>query len=120
MNPPTSMTRFIGTPRVATVLYGGCAAAILAWLGGELPWWLGLAALSFVGTVRKAVLGVRRYNQWSAAWAAMGNPPPIARPAAPPKRTVRRREAASPWEGVVLAALSLVRDSRAHRRARSG
>lgn len=108
MNPPTSMTRFLGKPRVSAALYVVCAVCVLGWFGGEVPWWLGLIALCNVGTVRKAVKDVRRYNQWSGAWAAMGNAPPIARSAARPKPAMRNRKASSPWAGVMVAALSLV------------
>jgi hypothetical protein len=107
MNPPTSMTRFIGKPRVATLLYVGCAVVVLGWAGGEVPWWLALAALCFFGTVRKAVQDVRRYNQWCTAWAAMGSASAPPRPATP-KRPLRRRKASSPWAGVIVAAVSLV------------
>jgi hypothetical protein len=97
------MTRFLGTPRVATALYFGCAVAVLGWLGGEVPWWLGLAALCFVGTVRKAVQDVRRYNQWWTAWQAMGSGSVAA-----PRPIARRRKASSPWVNVTVALLSLV------------
>lgn len=108
MNQPTSMTRFLGTPRVSAALYVVCAVCVLGWLGGEVPWWLGLVALCFVGTVRKAVKDVRRYNQWARAWAAMGNAPPIARSAAVPGSTVRKRKTSSSRAAVIVAVLSLV------------
>jgi hypothetical protein len=107
MNPPTSMTRLLGKPRIAAVLYVGVALAVLGWAGGEIPWWLGLASLCFVGTVRKAGQDVRRYNQWRTAWAAMGPASATPRPATP-KRPLRKRKASSPWASVIVAALSLV------------
>jgi hypothetical protein len=102
MNPPTFITRFLGTPLVAVALYVGCAVAVLGWTRGEVPWWLALAAVGFVGTVRKAVGDVRRYKQWSAAWQAMGSAPG----AGTPGPTVRRRN--SSWVNVTIAALSLL------------
>jgi hypothetical protein len=104
MKPPTSMTRFLGKPRVAAAVYVGCALAVLGWFGGEVPWWLGLAALCFIGTVRKAGQDLRRYNQWAGAWDAIGSAPRLA----PPKPIARRRKASSPWTGVIVAALLLV------------
>ena len=106
MNPPTSMTRFLARPRVATALYVGCAVAVLGWFGGGVPWWLGLMALCFVGTVRKAVGDVRRYNQWAAEWRRMG---PESAPAPPvtPRARPRGRKASSRWHGVIAAALLL-------------
>ena len=35
MKPTTYMTRFIGTPRVAAVLYFACSLTVLGWFGGE-------------------------------------------------------------------------------------
>jgi hypothetical protein len=104
MNPPTSMTRFLGKPRVAAALYVGCALAVLGWFGGATPWWLGLAALFFLGTVRKAGQDVRRYDQWRGAWDAMGS---THRPVTPAP-VLRKRKASSSRRGVVIAALSLV------------
>jgi len=101
------MTRFLGKPRIAAVLYVGVALAVLGWVGGEIPWWLGLASLCFVGTVRKAVQDVRRYNQWCTAWQAMGPASATPRPATP-KRPLRKRKASSPWASAIVAALSLV------------
>jgi hypothetical protein len=102
MNPPTFITRFLGTPLVALVLYVGCAVAVLGWTRGEVPWWLALAAVCFVGTVRKAVRDVRRYKQWSAAWQAMGS----ASGGAAPMPIVRRRNPS--WVNVTIAVLSLL------------
>jgi hypothetical protein len=97
----------MGTPRVATALYLGCAVAVLGWFGGEVPWWLGLVALCFIGTVRKAVKDVRRYNQWSGAWAAMGAASAPPRPASKPSFRMRQKDA-PPWLGITIAALSLL------------
>lgn len=104
MKPPTYMTRFIGTPRVAAVLYFACSLTVLGWFGGEVHWWLALAALCFIGTVRKAVQNVRRYDQWWAAWQGMGN----RTGAVTPKLVVRRRKSLSSWVNITVAALSLV------------
>lgn len=104
MNSPTLMTRFLGKPRLATVLYVGCAAAVLGWFGGEVPWWLALMAIASLGSVRKAVRDVRRYNDWWGAWDAMGSAPSAATPAP----AVRRRKPSSPWFRITVAALSLV------------
>jgi hypothetical protein len=71
----------------------------------DVPWWLALIALCVAGAVRKAVKDVHAYNQWWAAWQAMGNP---AARAAPPKPQVRKRKPSSPWARVVVAAVSLV------------
>lgn len=128
MTQPTSMTRFLATPRVSAALYVGCAVAVLGWFEGAVPWWLGLIALCFVGTVRKAVNDVRRYNQWSAAWAAMGgiaaapdgvtakgrrlcncgHPECTDAVAGAAKARGRKRKASSSrWTGVIAAALLL-------------
>jgi len=124
MNPPTSTTRFIGTPRNAKVLYLGAGLVVFAWLGGAVPWWLALMALCCVGTVRKAVHDVRRYDQWARAWEGMGGRP-LGRPArcgcghpectdgpaiggaATPKAHRRGRKASSRWHSVIAAALLL-------------
>ena len=104
MKPTTYMTRFIGTPRVAAVLYFACSLTVLGWFGGEVHWWLAFPALCFIGTVRKAVQNVRRYDQWWTAWQGMGNPTG----AVTPKRMARRRKSSSSWVNITVAALSLV------------
>src|SRR5580700_4573282 len=103
MNPPTSMTRFLGTPRVATALYLGILAAIVGSIAGQVPWWLALGALFFVPTVRKAGQNVRRYDQWFAAWQDMGN----VRGEVTPKRSVLKRGVLPQWVNVTLTILSL-------------
>jgi hypothetical protein len=108
MNPPTSTTRFIGTPRNANVLYLGAGLMVFGWAGGAVPWWLGIMALCFVGTVRKAVQNVRRYDAWAADWQAMGRPGMASsRPAAKPSFRMRRKDA-PPWVGGTIAGLSLL------------
>ncbi len=107
MNAPTSATRFIGTPRTANVLYALSGLAVFGWLGGEVPWWLGLMAVCFIGTVRKAVQDVRCYDAWAADWRAMGGPVNASpRPAKPSFRI--RQKNTPPWVVVTIAALSLV------------
>lgn len=103
MRPPTSMTRFLGTPRIATTLCLGCLATVVAWYAGEIPWWLALGALFFIPTVRKAVQDVRRYDQWYGAWQGMGN----ASGDATPKRPEHRQGVFPRWVNVTLAVLSL-------------
>jgi hypothetical protein len=108
MNAPTSTTRLIGTPRNANVLYLGAGLVMLGWAGGAVPWWLAFMALCFIGTVRKAVQDVRRYDAFAADWQAMGRPgtaPP--RPAAKPFFRLRHMNT-PPWVCVTIAALSLV------------
>jgi hypothetical protein len=107
MNRPTPMTRCIGARPVAAVLYVGLGLLVLGWAGGEVPWWLALAALCFAGTVRRAVRDVRNYNQWWTAWQAMGAASASPQPATP-KPNVRRRKASSSWARVILAAVSVV------------
>ncbi len=108
MNAPTSATRFIGTPRTANVLYVGAGLVVFGWFGGAVPWWLGIMALCFVGTVRKAVQDVRRYDAWASDWRAMGRPGMAsARPAAKVSFRMRHKNA-PPWVGVTIAALSLL------------
>jgi hypothetical protein len=97
MNPPGFITRFLGTPLVAAALYVVCAAAMLGWTRGEVPWWLALAAVCFVGTVRKAVQDLRRYKQWYTAWQGMGSAEGVA---------VQKRKASPRW--VTAAALCLL------------
>lgn len=104
MNRPSAMTRFLGQRRVAAALYVGCTVAVLGWFGGAVPWWMGFIALCFVGTVRKAVRDVRRYDQWRGDWDAMGSAPQPA----PLKTGIRKRKASSPWVGVVVASVWLV------------
>jgi hypothetical protein len=105
MNQPTRVTRFIGTPRIAAVLYVGIGLAVLGWAGGGVPWWLALAALCSVGTVRKASAEVKRYDAWAKEWNAMAGgfshavPPPRQRPRPAGKPKVQ----ISPW--VAIAAL---------------
>jgi hypothetical protein len=107
MNAPTPATRFIGTRRNAAVLYVGSGLAVFGWFGGAVPWWLGLMALCFIGTVRKAVQDVSRYDAWAAEWRAMGGPVTASpRPAKPSFRM--RHKNTPPWVCVTLAALSLV------------
>jgi hypothetical protein len=100
------MTRFVGTPRVAAVLYVGLGLLVLGWAGGEVSWWMAIAALYGAGTVRKAVRDVRNYNQWWSAWQAMGagGAPPQEATLKPPLRKGR----ASSWTRVLLAAVSFV------------
>jgi len=101
------MTRFIGTPRNANVLYAGAGLLVFGWFGEAVPWWLGLVALCSVGTVRKAVQDVRSYDAWRSDWQAMGRPGTAPRPAA--KRSFRmRHQNTPPWVCVTIAALSLV------------
>jgi hypothetical protein len=100
------MTRFIGKPRVAAVLYVGLGLAVLGWAEGTVPWWLGVAALCTAGSVRKAAQDVRSYKQWWTAWAAMGAAGAPS-PAATSKPSARGRKASS-WAGVTVAAVSLV------------
>jgi hypothetical protein len=107
MNQPTWVTRFIGTPRIAGVLYVGLGLLVLGWAGGEVSWWLGVVALCGVGTVRKAVRDVRNYNQWWTAWQAMGAAGASPRPATP-KPPMRKRTASSSWVRVIVAAVSFV------------
>ena len=107
MNQPTAMTRWMGTPRIAGVLYVGLGLLVLGWAGGAVPWWLAIAALCFAGTVRKAGQDVRRYNQWWASWQAMGATGAAPRPAAKPSFRMRQKNA-PPWVGVTIAALSLL------------
>jgi hypothetical protein len=120
MTQPTSMTRFLATPRVATALYVGCSVAVLGGLSGAVPWWLAFVALCFIGTVRKAVQDVRRYKQWRAAWDGMGQKrlcgcghpectdgTAAMRATATPKASPRGRKASSRWTGVIVAALLL-------------
>jgi len=102
MNPPTFITRLLGTPLVALVLYVGCAVTILGWTRGEVSGWLALATLCFVATIRKAVRDVRRYKQWGAAWQAMGNASGVVAP----KPITRGRNPS--WVNVTIAALSLL------------
>ena len=106
MNPPTAMTRWLGTPRVAAAMYVGGLIAVLGWFGGAVPWWLAIIAVCFLGTVKKAINDVRRYDQWRAQWDAMA-PGSASAPAATPKAQVRRRKPSSRWTGVIAAALLL-------------
>jgi hypothetical protein len=106
MNQPTLMTRFIGMPRVAAVVYIGACLAVMGWMGGEVSWWLALIALGIAGKARVAVQDVRAYNQWWAAWQAMG-PPRRAAPEPRPNSNVRKRKASSS-RGIVIAAVSLL------------
>jgi hypothetical protein len=99
MKAPNTFTKFLGTPRVAAVLYFTCALTAWAWMDGKAPCWLALAALFFIGTVRKAVQDVRRYGEWLASWNAMGRAPAAGAPKAKP---------VSPWRGVITAGLYLV------------
>jgi hypothetical protein len=94
----------LGKPRVAAACYIGCGLAVLGWYGGEIPWWLALIALCSVGSVRRSVQEVRRYNQWWGAWQSMGNEP--SAPA--PKVITRGRKASSPWLTITVASLSLM------------
>jgi len=98
MNPPTLITRFLGTPLVAAALYVGCAMAVLGWFGGEVPWWWALFAVCFVGTVRKSAQNVRRYNQWYGGWQAMGNAQGVTAP--------RRKR--SSWLNVACAVILFI------------
>lgn len=107
MNAPTSATRFIGTTRNANALYLLSGLAVFGWFGGAVPWWLGIMALCFIGTVRKAVQDVRRYDAWAADWQAMGRPGSSPRPVAKPSFHMRYLKT-PPWLCVTIAALSLM------------
>lgn len=78
MKTPTLITRFLGTPWIATLLYIGCALTVLGWAGGGTSWWVALAAVCFAANVYKAVHDVRKYKQWWADWEAMGSAPGMA------------------------------------------
>jgi len=99
MNPPTSVTRLLGKPRVATFFYVACGYAALGWIGGHLPGWLALTTLCFAGIARKAAQDLRRYNEWRAEWSAMGNRSAVA---------VEKRKTVSPWRSVLNAAICLL------------
>ena len=107
MNKPTPMTRFMGTPAVAAGLYIGSGLLVLGWAGGEVSWWLGVVALCFAGTVRRAVRDVRRYNQWWTAWQSMGAATAAPRPAKA-EPNLRKRSGSSSWARVIVAAVSFV------------
>lgn len=107
MNQPTAMTRWMGTPRIAGVLYVGLGLLVLGWAGGAVPWWLAIAALCGVGTVRKAGQDLRKYDQWWASWQAMGVAGTAPRAATKPSFRMRQKNA-PPWVGVTIAALSLL------------
>lgn len=107
MNRPTLMTRFIGRPLVAAVLFIALAALVAGWVYGPVPWWLGLAAVCSLGTVRKAARNVRAYRQWSADWIAMGPPGP-APPEPAAKPSSRSRKPSPSRVGLVVAAVSVV------------
>ena len=84
MTPPGAITRFIGAPRVASVLYVGVALIVLGWMGGAVPWWVGLIALANVGTVAKDARHVKSYDAWASEWRAMGGAPAAMKPAKRP------------------------------------
>src|ERR1700684_4214994 len=84
MKPPTVTTRFMSRPLVAAMLYTGVGLALFGWMHGSVPWWLGIMALCFAGTVRNAVREVRRYDAWFAEWQAMGGSDTGARKAKGP------------------------------------
>lgn len=107
MNRPNAMTRFVGKPRVAAVLYVGLGLLVLGWAGGEVSWWLAVAGLCGAGTVRRAVRDVRNYNQWWSAWLAIGAASASPQPATL-KPPLRKRKASSSWPGVIVAAVSCV------------
>lgn len=87
----SGMTRLIGTSKNAALLYVAIALAVLGWIGGAVPWWLGLLALGFACSVRKATLQVRRYDAWAAEWRAMsGYSAPANAAAKPAKRPASR------------------------------
>jgi hypothetical protein len=74
MTPPSASTRLIGKPAVAAVLYVASGLAAFEWIRGPVPWWLGIMALCFIGTVHNAVRELRRYNPGrrnGTPWAAM-------------------------------------------------
>jgi len=100
------MTRLLGKPRILAAMYVGCAVAVLGWMGHAVPWWLAIIAVCFLGTVKKAVNEVRRYDQWAAEWNAMG-PGSASAPAATPKAQERKRKPSSRWHSVIAAALLL-------------
>lgn len=99
MNPPTSVTKVLGKPRVATFLYVACGFAALGWVGGHLPGWLALTTLFFARIARKAAQDLRRYNEWRAEWSAMGNKSAAA---------VEKCKTVSPWRSVLNTAICLI------------
>ena len=72
MKSPSTMTRFIGTQPVPALLCAGVGLIILAWISGAVPWWVGIMALFFGGTVVNDAQKVKAYDAWFAQWQAMG------------------------------------------------
>ena len=67
MKPPTVTTRFMSRPLVAAMLYTGVGLALFGWMHGSVPWWLGIMALCFAGTVRNAVRAIASRTNASTA-----------------------------------------------------
>jgi hypothetical protein len=116
MNRPSILTRLMGCRLIALVLLIASGAAILGWLAGGAPWWIGVIALLTAMQTLSAVGQVRRHKAWAAKWQAMGEPvgaprriPPIdgekairQNPASPAKEPRRGR-----LRAIVAALLAL-------------
>jgi hypothetical protein len=74
MNRPSLTVRLAGAPRIAVLLWVGCAVVVAGWYEGYAPWWQALIAVAIAKRTLSAVGQLRRYKRWAAEWDAMGAP----------------------------------------------
>jgi hypothetical protein len=72
MNRPSLSVRVAGSPLGALVLLLVWGAVVVAWYQGNVPWWVGVAAVAAAGRTFGAFGRMRRYKAWLADWQAMG------------------------------------------------
>ena len=88
MKRPSALTRLMGAPLVALLLFAACAAVGIEWFSGDASWWLGVGAVFTVLKTLSSLGEVSRYKAWDAKWQAMGEPTkPV--PAGTPQRPRR-------------------------------
>ena len=93
MNRPSVMVRLAGAPRIAVLLWIGCAVVVAGWYEAHAPWWQALIAVAIAKRTLSAMGQLRRYKQWAAEWNAMGAPDDRPAP-------VRQAQRAAPHTGV--------------------
>jgi len=87
MNRPSWLVRFMGSTQTLCLLGPVCLAVIAGWYWGGFSWWQALLALAFIRRMLVAGAQVSIYEEWVAAWVAMGAPPNAE---APPPVSDRR------------------------------
>jgi len=102
MTRPSLFVRVAGSPRKALLLLVCCAAVVVGWCGGDVVWWVGLAAVGVSIRTLSAIGQLRRYKAWLAEWNAMGDK---EEPSPPPKK---KRAGRGTFIGIAVLLLFVV------------